>query len=117
MEDNHSVSVVIPVFNEAESLEKLYRELAQVLEPYSNWEIIFVDDGSDDNSYPIMRQIAEKDSRIATIQFFKNFGKVDALSEGFKHTMGDIVITMGAGDIWRICDKYAAMLKKEAVEA
>ena len=96
MEDNHSVSVVIPVYNEEESLEKLYSELAQILEPYSNWEIIFVDDGSDDNSYPIMRQIAEKDSRITTIRFFKNFGKADALSEGFKHTMGDIVITMDA---------------------
>ena len=96
MEDSLSVSVVIPVFNEEESLEKLYSELVQVLEPYSNWEIIFVDDGSDDNSYPVMKNMAEKDSRIVTIQLFKNFGKADALSEGFKHTMGDIVITMDA---------------------
>jgi len=50
MADNPSISVVIPVFNEAESLERLYSELSQVLEPIENWEIIFVDDGSDDDS-------------------------------------------------------------------
>ena len=96
MINNPSISIVIPVFNEEESLEKLHREISKVLKPFENWEIIFVDDGSDDSSYSVLKRIADKDSRISAILFFKNFGKAEALSEGFKHSRGDIVITMDA---------------------
>ena len=96
MEDNLLISIVIPVYNEEESLERLFNELIISLEKYLNWEIIFIDDGSDDNSYPVLKKIADENSRILAIQFFKNFGKADALSEGFKHTTGDIIITMDA---------------------
>jgi glycosyltransferase involved in cell wall biosynthesis len=96
MIDNPSISVVIPVLNEEESLRKLYNEISVSLNEYSNWDIIFVDDGSDDNSGKIIQKIAEEDSRISLIRFLENFGKADALSEGFKLAQGDIVITMDA---------------------
>ena len=96
MADNPSISVVIPVFNEEESLEILYSELSQVMEPIANCEIIFVDDGSDDDSFPVLKKMINEDSRIVAIRFFKNFGKAHALSEGFNHSSGDIVITIDA---------------------
>ena len=114
MADNPSISVVIPVFNEEESLERLYSELSQVLEPIANWEIIFVDDGSDDNSNKIIRDLAESDICITVIQFFKNYGKADALSEGFKYATGDIVITIDSdlqddpAEIPRLIEKIQA---------
>ena len=98
MENSLLISVVVPVFNEEESLEELYSELSHTFEKYLNWEIIFVDDGSDDQSYPILQKIADNDNHVTVIRFFKNFGKADALSEGFKQTKGDIIITMD-GDL------------------
>ena len=77
MADNPSISVVIPVYNEEESLERLYRELSQVLEPISNWEIIFVDDGSDDDSLNVMKTIGKNDNRVTIISFYRNtFSKI-----------------------------------------
>ena len=96
MTNKLSISIVIPVFNEEESLNRLYNELTRVLEQFVSWEIIFVDDGSDDNSYPVLKKLVDKDSRVVAIRFYKNFGKADALSEGFKHTRGNIIITMDA---------------------
>ncbi len=96
MADNPSISVVIPVFNEEESLERLYRELSQVLEPISNWEIIFVDDGSDDDSFNVMKTIVENDNRVTIVSFYRNYGKSAALSEGFKLAKGKYVITIDA---------------------
>jgi len=60
MADNPSISVVIPVYNEEESLEILYSELSQVLEPIANWEIIIVDDGSDDDSFPVLKKMVNE---------------------------------------------------------
>jgi len=96
MQNDLLISVVIPVFNEEESLKKLYSELFRILEPFERWEIIFIDDGSDDNSYSVLMDIADENSRIVVIKFLKNFGKADALSEGFKHSKGDIIITLDA---------------------
>jgi len=96
MADKPSISVIVPVFNEEESLEKLYSELLHVLESFVSWEIIFVDDGSDDNSFRILKKMANENNRIVAIRFFKNFGKADALSEGFNHSSGDIIITIDA---------------------
>jgi len=96
MSNNPSISVIVPVLNEEGSLDKFYIETSTALREYSDWEIIFVDDGSDDESFNIIRGIAEKDSRVTVIQFFKNFGKADALSEGFNQANGDVVITIDA---------------------
>ena len=96
MTENPSISIIVPVLNEEGSLDKFYKETTKSLDEYSNWEIIFIDDGSDDESYNIIRKIADNDSRVSIIQFFKNFGKADALSEGFKKANGDIIITIDA---------------------
>ena len=96
MTENPSISIIVPVLNEEGSLDKFYNETTKSLNEYSNWEIIFIDDGSDDESYNIMRKLADEDNRVSIIQFFKNFGKADALSEGFKKANGDIIITIDA---------------------
>ena len=96
MTENPSISIIVPVLNEEGTLDKFYNETTKSLNEYSNWEIIFIDDGSDDESYNIMRKLADEDNRVSIIQFFKNFGKADALSEGFKQANGDVVITIDA---------------------
>jgi len=96
MTENPSISIIVPVLNEEGSLDKFYNETTKSLSEYLNWEIIFIDDGSDDESYNIMRKLADEDNRVSIIQFFKNFGKADALSEGFKQAKGDVVITIDA---------------------
>ena len=94
MSDHPSVSIIVPILNEEGSLKQFYNELKAVLSEYPEHEIIFIDDGSDDNSNKIIRSLAEDDISITVIQFFKNYGKADALSEGFKYATGDIVITI-----------------------
>ena len=96
MTENPSISIIVPVLNEEGSLDKFYNETTKALNEFSNWEIIFIDDGSDDESFNIMRKLADEDNRVSIIQFFKNFGKSDALSEGFKEANGDIIITIDA---------------------
>ena len=90
------ISIVIPVFNESESLSELYLEISDVITPYGECEIIFIDDGSSDGSKDIIIDIISKDSKVKLISFYRNFGKSAALSEGFKHSQGDIIITMDA---------------------
>jgi len=96
MTENPSISIIVPILNEEGSLDKFYIETKTSLNEYSNWELIFIDDGSDDESNNIIREIADNDSRVFVIQFFKNFGKADALAEGFKQANGKIVITIDA---------------------
>ena len=96
MTKNPSISIIVPILNEEGSLDKFYIETKTSLNEYSNWELIFIDDGSDDESNNIIRKIADNDSRVFVIQFFKNFGKADALAEGFKQANGDIIITIDA---------------------
>ena len=96
MVDEIYISIVIPVLNEEESLEKLYSELSHVLAPIINWEIIFVDDGSDDDSLNVMKTIGKNDKRVTIVSFYRNYGKSASLSEGFKIAKGKYVITIDA---------------------
>jgi len=96
MSSNPSISIIVPVLNEEGSLDIFYKEISNALKGFREWEIIFIDDGSDDDSNKIIRSLADDDNRITLIQFFKNFGKADAISEGFKYANGDIVITIDA---------------------
>ena len=89
-----NISVVIPTFNEKESIRDLYLEICDAVSGNSNWEIIFVDDGSSDGSKGEIERIISKDSKVKLISFYRNFGKSAALSEGFKHSRGNIIITM-----------------------
>jgi len=90
------ISVVIPVYNEVDSLRDLHQELTQALRLYNEYEILFIDDGSSDGSVDLVREMSESDSHINLIQFHRNYGKSAALAEGFKYAEGDYIITMDA---------------------
>lgn len=89
------ISFVIPVLNEAESLTQLYAEILANLNG-NTAEIIFIDDGSSDDSYKIMKQMAKNDSMVKVIKFRRNFGKAAALQKGFELATGEVVFTMDA---------------------
>ncbi|MCX7549083.1 glycosyltransferase family 2 protein [Xanthomarina sp. F1114] len=92
-----NISVVIPLLNEQESLTELYDWIAKVMQSnHFSYEIIFIDDGSTDNSWEIINQLSQKDSQVKGIRFLRNFGKSQALHAGFEKAQGDVVITMDA---------------------
>jgi glycosyltransferase involved in cell wall biosynthesis len=91
------ISVVIPLYNEAESLPELYAWIERVMkENEFSYEVIFVDDGSNDESWKIITGLREKDERIHGIRFRRNYGKSPALHCAFEVVKGDVVITMDA---------------------
>lgn len=93
-----AMSVVIPLLNEEESLPELAGLLESQLDLVApnSWEVLFIDDGSDDNSFEIIKQIRSKNNKFKCIRFRRNYGKSAALSVGFKQAKGKIVITMDA---------------------
>jgi len=91
------VSLVIPVFNEAENLDELYRELVDALEKSSRaFEVIFIDDGSADSSWTVLRSLQQKDGRIKLIRLRRNFGQTAALAAGFDYARSEIIISLDA---------------------
>jgi len=91
------ISIVLPVFNEAENLEELQRELAAALEKTGrSFEVILVDDGSTDSSWEVLRGLQKKDGRFKLIRLRRNFGQTAALSAGFDRARGDIIISLDA---------------------
>src|SRR5690554_1331857 len=91
------ISVVIPLLNEQESLKELYDWIAEILQANRfSYEIIFIDDGSNDQSWNIIQSLSSKDPQVKGIRFLKNFGKSQALHAGFIEAKGDVVITMDA---------------------
>ena len=90
------VSVIIPVFNEKDSLEELTRELKVNLVEYKLWEVIFVDDGSSDGTTEWLTNFCSENQNFKLLQFYRNYGKSAALNEGFKFSKGKYVITMDA---------------------
>ena len=90
------LSIIIPVFNEEESIQELYFQIKDALKGESEYEIIFIDDGSSDNSKKNINALIDQDSNVRLISFYRNFGKSAALSEGFKYVTGDVIITMDA---------------------
>ena len=91
------LSIVIPLYNEDESLPELtaWIERVMVANNYS-YEVLFIDDGSTDNSWNVIEQLRSKNENIKGIKFQRNYGKSAALNEGFKAAQGDVVITMDA---------------------
>ncbi|RLC57777.1 MAG: glycosyltransferase [Candidatus Cloacimonadota bacterium] len=89
------LSFIIPVYNEQDSLKQLYSEIIENIKKY-DYEIIFIDDGSIDNSYDILQKLANDDNNVKLIKFRKNFGKSAGLNIGFKAAKGNIVFTMDA---------------------
>ena len=91
------ISIVIPLYNEVESLPELYQQIINVVrENKYNYEIIFVDDGSDDGSLDVIKKIRKGDKNVKFISFRRNYGKSAALAVGFEHAKGDVIITMDA---------------------
>jgi glycosyltransferase involved in cell wall biosynthesis len=112
MKEDIDVSVVIPLLNEEESLELLYQQLAGVLSQLGrSYEIIFVDDGSRDHSFRLLKQLHERDAHVRVIRFRRNFGQSAAFAAGFDFARGEVIITMDADlqndpqDIPRLLDK------------
>ncbi|MFH1851428.1 MAG: glycosyltransferase [Candidatus Neomarinimicrobiota bacterium] len=108
------LSVVVPVLNEEGSLRILYEQLKKTLGNLErSYELILVDDGSDDNSWKIMSDIADHDPTVSVIKFRKNYGQTAAFAAGFKYAQGEVVITMDAdlqndpADIPRLLEKMA----------
>ncbi len=94
-----NLSFVIPVKNEAESIPQLTKEIASVCKRLTkSYEIFFIDDGSTDTSFKVIKTLAAKNKAIHCLRLRSNFGKATALSEGFKHAKGDIIFTMD-GDL------------------
>ncbi|NNL81211.1 MAG: glycosyltransferase [Flavobacteriaceae bacterium] len=91
------VSVVIPLLNEEESLKELSDWIVQVMQSnHFSYEVLFVDDGSTDDSWKIIKELSSHNPGIKGIKFAKNFGKSQALHAGFGKAQGDVVITMDA---------------------
>jgi len=89
------ISVVMPVYNEAENLQHVVKEVIGVLEIGSwTWEVVLVDDGSSDGSASILRELCETDSRVKAIGFRSNFGQTAAMSAGIALACGEVIVTM-----------------------
>lgn len=97
--NNIDISIVIPLFNEEENAEEVYRHVREVISTLGRpYEIIFVDDGSRDKTLPILKGIASRDRSVRVISFRKNFGQTAAMSAGFDYSLGKIIIPMD-GDL------------------
>lgn len=108
------LSVVIPVFNEEESLPPLCAKLRAVLDPLEqSYEIIFIDDGSTDDSFAVIRQLSDEYPSIRAVRFRRNYRKAAALATGFKEARGQVVITMDA-DLQDDPDEIPRLLQKLA---
>ena len=91
------ISIVIPLYNEAESLPELYDWIKRVVDKnHFNYEIIFVSDGSTDNSWEIIESLKQKDENVKGIKFRRNYGKSPGLQCGFTRAEGNVIITMDA---------------------
>lgn len=92
-----NISVVIPLLNEKDSLQELHDWIANVMQSNRfSYEIIFIDDGSNDGSWEMIKQLSLNNPQVKGIQFLKNFGKSQALHAGFDKAIGDVIITMDA---------------------
>lgn len=91
------ISVIVPLFNEAESLPELYAWIQRVMnENKFSYEVIFINDGSTDNSWQVIQDLKAKSENVRAIRFRRNYGKSPALFCGFERAEGDVVITMDA---------------------
>ena len=104
-------SIIIPVYNEEENVSELHRRLGTVMERLGTYEIIFVDDGSSDKSWQIIKDLHEKDSRVKGLSFSRNFGHHIAITAGMDHAQGKAIILMD-GDLQDPPEEIPKLLKK-----
>ena len=105
-------SIVVPFYNEQENIPTLYMKLTEVMdgigEPY---EMVFVDDGSKDNTYRVLSEIFEHDRRVNVVRLRRNFGQAPALKAGFDFARGEVIISMD-GDLQHDPDEIPRFLEK-----
>ena len=105
-------SIVVPFHNEEENVTILYARLKQVMEQVDDsFELIFVDDGSNDRTYKLLEEVAAVDSRVLVVKLRRNFGQTSALAAGFDHASGDFVLAMD-GDLQHDPNDIPAFLEK-----
>jgi len=111
-EQHPEISVVVPIFNEEDSIPALYEQLAAALDPTGlHYELLLIDDGSRDRSFSLLRDLAARDLRVRVLRFRRNFGQTAAFSAGFDRARGEVVITIDADlqndprDIPRLLEK------------
>jgi len=113
---NMQVSLVIPSYNEEESLAELHTWIKRVMDEHKlSYEIVFVDDGSKDKTWDVIEQLANENSNIRGIKFRRNYGKAAALHTGFQAAQGDVIITMDA-DLQDSPDEIPALYKMITAE-
>ena len=106
------LSIVVPLYNEEESVEKLLASILQITEKFDfAYEIIFVDDGSKDNTWAIIEQLKETTPQLVGIKFRRNYGQTSAMVAGFDHAQGQIIITMD-GDLQNDPSDIPLLLEK-----
>ena len=113
MSEKPHISIVIPLYNEEENIEQLYEELVSVLHEISlPAEVIFVDDGSRDRSFEMVKELNRRDKRVIGISLSRNFGHQVALTAGLQHASGEMVISLDADlqhppkEIPRLIEQY-----------
>lgn len=110
--DKIDISIIVPLYNEQESVKPLYESIVQNADSLGlHYEIIFVDDGSNDNTFIHASALVEKDDRLKIIKFRKNYGQTAAMSAGIDHARGKILITMD-GDLQNDPSDIPNLLKK-----
>lgn len=99
MDSKIELSVVVPFYNEEGNIEAMYRALLDALNPAGiSFELLFIDDGSSDNTFGIAKKLAEGDRRLRVIKFRKNYGQTPAMMAGIDHARGEVLVTMD-GDL------------------
>jgi glycosyltransferase involved in cell wall biosynthesis len=93
------LSIIVPFYNESESITGMHRAIADAVTPLGvSFEMVFVDDGSKDNTLEIATEIARRDPRVRVIKFRRNFGQTPAMAAGIEHARGEVLVTMD-GDL------------------
>ena len=112
------ISIIIPCYNEEETIDKLYKEIIKVTKKIKevNFELLFIDDGSKDKTLKIVKKLSEKDNKVRYISFSRNFGKEAAMYAGLKESKGDFVAIIDA-DMQdppeKIIEMYEILKEKE----
>ncbi len=109
-----SVSIVVPVYNEAANLDALWERLSLIAAGLPDWEVLFVDDGSSDNSLAMLKEIGAANSRVRVVELARNFGQHAAIMAGFRECRGDVIVTLDA-DLQNPPEEIPRLL--EAIEA
>ncbi|MDY6935496.1 MAG: glycosyltransferase family 2 protein [Spirochaetota bacterium] len=112
MSNDIELSIILPVFNEEKNIPLQFENIISFVDPLEiNYEIIFVDDGSTDNSFGVIKEISKNDSRVKALCFRKNFGQTAAMAAGIEYSKGDVIVTMDS-DLQNDAKDIKRLLKK-----